>query len=156
MATSAGLIRGDGHLGSLRIRAPERRRRTASTGSGLALADREALDRAQAFLLADERATTREFGSSPQRPPDTGRSRRSMRNPATTCERVRELIAWPRIRDDDWRKGFLAGIFDAEGSCSRGVLRISNTDAELIDWTTYCLRRFGFDFVIERARRTGA
>ena len=30
------------------------------------------------------------------------------------------LIGWPEIRSSDWRKGFLAGIFDAEGSYSGG------------------------------------
>ncbi len=57
-------------------------------------------------------------------------------------ERVRETIDWPRQPTDDWCKGFLSGIFDAEGGRSRGILRISNTDQVIVDWTTYCLRRF--------------
>src|SRR5437879_3166500 len=35
-------------------------------------------------------------------------------------DRIRELIEWPRAADDNWCKGFLAGIFDAEGSYLRG------------------------------------
>ena len=37
-----------------------------------------------------------------------------------------EVIATPDIRTGSWHAGFLAGVFDAEGSHSRGVLRISN------------------------------
>jgi DNA repair photolyase len=62
---------------------------------------------------------------------------------------VREAIRWPMSPSDEWGKGFLAGMFDAAGSGSTGVLRIANTDCELIDRTTSCLRRFGFDFVVE-------
>ena len=43
---------------------------------------------------------------------------------------------WPRRPADDWSKGFLAGIFDAEGGAQRGVIRIANTDPAIIDWTT--------------------
>ena len=57
-------------------------------------------------------------------------------------EAVRGLIRWPRHPSDDWVKGFL-GIFDAEGSFG-GVVRIANTDQEIIDWTRYGLRRLGF------------
>jgi DNA repair photolyase len=49
----------------------------------------------------------------------------------------------------DWCKGFLAGIFDAEGSYSGGILRISNTDSAIVEYTTDCLERLGFDFTIE-------
>ena len=57
------------------------------------------------------------------------------------------LIGWPDNPAADWRKGFLAGIFDAEGSYSRGILRISNTDPEIISWTVSSLESLGFDVV---------
>jgi DNA repair photolyase len=64
---------------------------------------------------------------------------------------IRQLITWPRTPSTEWCKGFLAGIFDAEGSCHKnGALRISNTDQVLIDQTASCLRRLGFSFVIEK------
>ncbi|MGD0239226.1 MAG: intein-containing Rv2578c family radical SAM protein [Streptosporangiaceae bacterium] len=53
----------------------------------------------------------------------------------------------------DWRKGFLAGIFDAEGSYSGGILRIPNTDPEIINWITSSLESFGFDFAMEPRNR---
>ena len=53
---------------------------------------------------------------------------------------------------DDWCKGFLAGIFDAEGIFSGGVIRISNTDPAIIDWTTCCLPAARLPFVVEDTR----
>jgi DNA repair photolyase len=66
--------------------------------------------------------------------------------------RVSELILWPRSPGADWCKGFLAGIFDAEGSCGE-VIRIANTDPEIIEWTAFCLRRLDFPYVVEDRRR---
>ena len=46
-------------------------------------------------------------------------------------------------------KGFLAGVFDAEGSYSQGLLRISNKDVQIIsDIETSC-KKLGFKTVIE-------
>jgi DNA repair photolyase len=64
-------------------------------------------------------------------------------------ERIEALISWPVAPTDSWCKGFLAGIFDAEGGYSDGVLRISNTDPAIIAYTSLCLQRFGFSFVTE-------
>ena len=61
---------------------------------------------------------------------------------------IRDLVRWPRHPENDWCKGFLSGIFDAEGSAGP-VVRISNTDDEIIAWTEYCLRRLQFDHVVE-------
>ena len=69
--------------------------------------------------------------------------------------RLEEMIRWPLSPNDDWRKGFLAGIFDAEGSCGREALRISNKDRLILDWTTSCLRHFRFDCGEEPPRPNG-
>jgi DNA repair photolyase len=65
---------------------------------------------------------------------------------------IKELIAWPRRTSLEWYKGFLAGIFDAEGSFGSGVIRISNGDPVIIDWTTFACRRLGLPFVVENVR----
>ncbi|MGH3921537.1 MAG: intein-containing Rv2578c family radical SAM protein, partial [Pseudonocardiaceae bacterium] len=62
---------------------------------------------------------------------------------------ISDLIAWPLVESLDWRKGFLAGIYDAEGSCSGGVLRIHNTDGLIIAQILACLERLRFDAVVE-------
>jgi DNA repair photolyase len=143
-----GLIRGDGHVGSYSY---ERAGRTRGDVHGfrLALKDLEALVRARKYL-SSEGIRTDEFefkqaagyGSIPAiRTQSRGK-----------VQRVRDVIEWPRRASDDWCKGFLAGIFDAEGSFSES-LRISNTDPGIIDWITWCLRRFGFNYVVEDMRR---
>jgi DNA repair photolyase len=146
-----GMIRGDGSLGHYSYVRPGR-----TIGDvyrfRLALADGEALGRSREFLRlnsvgTDEFAFQREVGAN--RPITAIRSQSRV-----SFERVTELIAWPRFPNLAWVKGFLAGIFDAEGSCSRGILRISNTDEPIITWTVACLKRLGFDCVVER--RPGA
>jgi DNA repair photolyase len=141
-----GMVRGDVHLDSF-ISRPTGRPPQMRHTFRLALIDAPALQRSRAYLL-DSGVETGEFlfaaanGESQPITPISTQAR-------PRVDRIRELIAWPRTTTDDWRKGFLAGIFDAEGSCSRGILRIHNTDPTIIDWTTFCLRRFGFDFIVE-------
>ncbi|MGC1165349.1 MAG: radical SAM protein [Solirubrobacterales bacterium] len=69
-------------------------------------------------------------------------------------ERIRGLIRWPSSPSDEWSRGFLAGIFDAEGSCS-GSLRISNKDRKMIDATVSGLRRLGFSHRLEGPNAIG-
>jgi DNA repair photolyase len=71
----------------------------------------------------------------------------------SNLERTEKLIRWPLSPSDSWRKGFLAGIFDAEGHRNVAVLRIANADEVLIGWALDCLRHFGFDAVLEDVRR---
>jgi DNA repair photolyase len=68
-------------------------------------------------------------------------------------EQIRSLIAWPDAVTRSWSAGFLAGIFDAEGSLSQCVFRIPNTDPEIIGWIERCLRILGFRFTTEHIDR---
>ncbi|MFG2053779.1 intein-containing Rv2578c family radical SAM protein [Micromonospora sp. NPDC048930] len=130
-----GMVRGDAHLGS-RFR--------------LALADEEALDRTERFLTEAGVETRRSSAA-----PVTGK-RRALTTLRTARQRdveaIAELIRWPDEPADDWRLGFLAGIFDAGGSCSRGVFRISGGD-EILDRAASALDHFGFRGVIEHPGR---
>ncbi len=137
----SGLIRGDGHLGSYVYPRGEVHR------FRLALADQEALDRAGAYLRELGVATDEfdfQLAVGERRPMRAIRSQRR-----AEVALVRELIAWPWRPNDAWRKGFLAGIFDAEGSCSNGVWRVPNTDAAIIEQTVASLRHFGFRATVE-------
>jgi DNA repair photolyase len=117
------------------------------------LVDLEALDRTRRFL-AEADVETGELLF--QRAAVAHREVRAVRtHTGATVQRIRELIAWPLSPSDDWRKGFLAGIFDAEGSCGKEALRISNEDRLLLDWIAACLGHFGFDHVEEPARPNG-
>lgn len=140
-----GLIRGDAHLGEHPLVRKNGRIDTMYQFR-LALCDEQALLRAQDFLL-DFEVATHEFKF--QHAVGARRAVHGIRTSTSRkLEQVRGLIAWPSAPGNDWRKGFLAGIFDAEGSFSQGILRIPNTDGEIIDWTVESLRAFGFDYVV--------
>lgn len=48
--------------------------------------------------------------------------------------------------DSEWQRGWLAGIFDAEGSHGKDALRICNTDERILALITESLTAFGFSF----------
>jgi DNA repair photolyase len=145
----SGVIRGDGTL--KRSTYP----RPGGTswdlyGFRLPPADVESLDRTTEFLRLDAVATRVVAVSAATA---VHRPLRAIRTQARAgYERIAELIAWPLLPTLSWTKGFLAGIFDAEGSCSRGILTISNTDDELIWWITVCIRRLGLTCTVEHPR----
>jgi DNA repair photolyase len=142
-----GMIRGDAHLGSYAYDRPGR-------ASGevhrfrLAVVDQEALDRTREYL-AQAGVAVKEFCFAEA----SDRSRRMMAIRAAARDQARfiqRLIEWPSSPVPDWRKGFLAGIFDAEGSCGGEALRIANTDPEIIGWAISSLQSLGFDVASDR------
>jgi DNA repair photolyase len=140
-----GLIRGDGHLNSYKYEDRNGRRQQLHQFR-LALTDLEALKRAKRYLeeevgVVTQEAAFRSFGRHSMRAIRT----QSRNNVAA----ITDLIRWPRRPRAEWCKGFLAGIFDAEGSHNGEAVRISNTDPELIDWIAWSLRLLGFQLVIE-------
>jgi DNA repair photolyase len=143
-----GLIRGDATMGVYDY-SGRRRGRDVLYQFRLALADLEALRRAQAFLR-DMAVEAAEFEFQAAR--EGYRAMRAIRTSSSGCfDRICEIIEWPAADRDglDWQKGFLAGIFDAEGSYSGGVLRVSNMDPAIIDRTVESMTSLGFDAVIE-------
>jgi DNA repair photolyase len=64
-------------------------------------------------------------------------------------DHVDEMVEWPRAAGEDWCKGFLAGMFDAQGSNSRSGLSISNEDPELLEWIGWCFWRLRFRTVTD-------
>ncbi|HEX3647877.1 MAG TPA: radical SAM protein, partial [Pseudonocardiaceae bacterium] len=59
------------------------------------------------------------------------------------------LLAWPAARNDNWHKGFLAGVFDARGGRSSRVLRIRNADPEVVRAVLAGFERFRFAYTVE-------
>ena len=143
-----GVIRADGHIGSYSYERVGRRHGDVHRFR-LALADLEALRRTRAYLdehsLATQEFLFHEATATQRRITAIRTSSRG------NVMAIQDLIQWPRTPQADWCKGFLAGIFDAEGSHG-GVIRISNTDGEIIGWTEYCLRRLGFSSVLEQTK----
>jgi len=86
---------------------------------------------------------------------------RSGRRPGTgdaeALHRTRDYLArcggqrpdWPGSPGADWRKGFLAGVFDAAGSHDRGILRFASTDRAITGWTIACLAGLGLGVAVE-------
>jgi len=141
-----GMIRGDAHLASRQY------------GPGwwnhqfrLALTDDEALDRTRLYLGREGIGTSKFIFS------EASGNRRNLNAirafSRVRVETIRRLIEWPIWPDPEWRKGFLAGVFDAEGGYNQGVWRISNTDPEIIGWTVSSLKAFGFDVMVEDLNR---
>jgi DNA repair photolyase len=147
-----GMIRGDGNLGSYTYERAGRSHGDVHRFR-LALADEEALARSEQYLRTFAVETTRFLFSAAV---GAHREVQAVRASArATVEQVRDLVRWPLLPSLSWIKGYLAGIFDAEGSCSGGILRIANSDPEILHWITLCLARLGFSSVLEPPRANG-
>jgi DNA repair photolyase len=141
-----GLIRGDGHIGF-----PQYVRKGGADGTlsqfRLAMTDQAALKRAQEYLL-EFAIPTRSFVF--QEATATARQVHAIRASARSqVEGIVRIVRWPLEFSQEWCAGFLAGIFDAEGSYSHGILRISNTNPVIVKFMEDCLTRLGFSFVAE-------
>ncbi|HET8681436.1 MAG TPA: intein-containing Rv2578c family radical SAM protein [Micromonosporaceae bacterium] len=98
------------------------------------------------------RGTIRDDGRVGSTEPEAvDRTTRYLSDLGSAEERLRS--GWPQRPSVDWRMGFLAGIYDAKGSHSGGILRITSTDPEIIRHTSECLREFGFSFAVEDRRQ---
>jgi DNA repair photolyase len=145
-----GMIRGDALLASYTY--PRR-------GGGswtqynfrLALVDDDGLERTSKYLALHGIETTFfpfQLATDTRKPLNAIRCYRR-----EGVERIRELVTWPMVPSSSWQKGFLAGIFDAEGSCAKDVIRISNTDPEILCRVTGALDAHQFTYVVEDLRR---
>ncbi len=116
----------------------------------LALADFEALARAEDYLSG--------FGIRVQNFvfQKASTNRREMRAIRTHALEqitvIQALVRWPTAPSREWYGGFLAGIFDAEGSFSQTVFCISNTDGGIIAQIVLGLEHFGFKYVLEHTK----
>jgi DNA repair photolyase len=144
-----GVIRGDGHLGLYRYSRPGRAHGDQHRFR-LAMADVEALDRAALFLadfgIGTDRFTFQEEKTARQRVEAIRTSSRA------NVAAITRLIEWPDRGESDWMRGFIGGIFDAEGSYSDGCIRIANTDSRMIGVLSDGLRALSFDSIVETPR----
>jgi hypothetical protein len=131
-----GLIRGDGHLGVYRYQRAGR-----ANGDQyrfrLAMADTDALERASSYL--SEFGVGTDWFLFQQERTNRRRMEAIRTSSRASIAAIERLIGWPEHYEGDWARGFAAGIFDAEGSFSGGIVRIANTDATMINATTSSL-----------------
>jgi DNA repair photolyase len=60
-----------------------------------------------------------------------------------TADPIDELTGWPDGPGDDWRRGFLAGVFDSEGELDEHGARIGRRDPDLVQ---LALKHLGVEF----------
>ncbi|WP_370323842.1 radical SAM protein [Euzebya sp.] len=147
-----GMVRGDGTWGTYRY---ERGGRTTEVHRfRLALVDDEPLVRTARYLEGFGVPTDRfRFAAATATRKEVQAIRTSRR---ASVARIEELIRWPvHEADEEWMRGFLAGIFDAEGSHAGTVMRISNADEDILAWTCRCMTALGVEHVREPARENG-
>jgi DNA repair photolyase len=141
-----GMIRGDGHLASYEYIRPGRAHGDVHRFR-LALVDLEALQRSREYLK-DSQIFTQQFLF--QEAVGGRRPIHAIRTQARAqVESIRGLIAWSANPSISWTKGFLAGIFDAEGHYDGWSLRFSNTDLEILGKIASALDRLGFHSRLE-------
>jgi DNA repair photolyase len=146
-----GIVRGGGLLGVYYYNRAGGVNGSVVHQFRLALADEEALERASRYLL-EFGVATRNFVF--QRAFAGRRDIHAIRaSSRASVEHVKEMISWQVSPSESWRRGFLAGIFDAEGSYGANTLRIHNTEPEIIERITECLEMMGFRFIVETLRR---
>ncbi|WP_424185518.1 intein-containing Rv2578c family radical SAM protein [Actinokineospora sp. G85] len=61
-------------------------------------------------------------------------------------------VDWPRTPTDEWRKGLLAGVFDADGTFAHRILRLPNLGPRALAAVEEALSRFGFQHALEQRR----
>lgn len=156
----AGIIRGDGTL-----KRYDYSGRCTRVGRGapqktdvqhhfrLALADFDALDRVADYLTFIGVETRRfEFAAAV----GARKPMQAIRNHTVEAfERLKNLVQEERLGDPEWLRGWLAGIFDAEGGTTSGAIRIHNTDADILALTDRALGLMGFRTVRDVTQPNG-
>jgi DNA repair photolyase len=141
-----GMVRGDAHLKVYRYQRAGRAHGDVHRFRP-PLADVERLHRTREYLAEAGIATDWfEFSSATDRVRAMSAIRTSS---AGSVAGIAGLVEWPSRPSEAWHRGFLAGIFDAEGARSQHVLRVTNADTELLTRTQVALAHFGFDAVLE-------
>ncbi|MER7008364.1 intein-containing Rv2578c family radical SAM protein [Dactylosporangium sp. NPDC000555] len=59
------------------------------------------------------------------------------------------LLDWPQAPERDWRLGFVAGLYDADGGPAGGLPRFNAVDKVVVDWLVECLTVLGFAAVVD-------
>lgn len=123
-----------------------RRRKAPSERARLRLVDLEGLRRTRRYLADVEILRSEDFLFLQATAGDAPPMRPAHRQEANA---VRRVIEWPVVRSNEWARGFLAGVFDSEGSFEDGVLRLVCGEGRIFDEVTGCLALFGFDIAME-------
>lgn len=116
----------------------------------IALVDKEPLDRIEKYLKKLEIKYPERRGFNKSNPEYKDIEKLEIRS-KESLKKLKDFIYSDYSNEDDYKKGFIAGFFDAEGSCSKvAALRISQIKENgLISKSVEILSSYGFDSVIE-------
>lgn len=145
----SGMITGDGAMGIYDYSGKYQRKGKKAPQKNdvqyhfrLALKDTEALYRSKEFLNYFGITTTNfDFDNG-----DRGTLEAIRTHSKDQYIKIKKLIEYSS--GEEWRRGWLAGIYDAEGSFS-DVIRISNYDPEVNKITQKSFKELGFNAIIE-------
>jgi DNA repair photolyase len=147
----SGIIRGDGVLGTYEYKARKGIGKEKQSHFRLFMRDKEPVSRAKSYL---ERfgVPVSDFTFTIQSGEYAGRSYDGIRNHSKSANaKIESLVAISE--DAHWRRGWIAGFFDAEGSaCGGACLRMSNGNQKWLDVTKSALDHFDFDSVFEHGK----
>jgi DNA repair photolyase len=135
-----GMVRGD-----CAIRSGGVAQAGGTRGARRTLVDIEALRRMRRYLAAADVAT-------PDALPAEARASNgdaAVAGGQAPPDRIQHVARWPASPSLDWAKGFLAGLFDAEGTYSRGILRIAGGSPEMLALCAAMLEALRFDAAME-------
>lgn len=135
----SGMIKGDAHLKKHNIA-----KKGYSYQFRLALIDNEPLIDCQKYL--------KEFGVKTNWFEFNEKMNGIRTNKEVNIERIRFIIK--NIKDKEFLRGFIAGVFDAEGSIYKNTLSIANSDYSILSTIRYGLKLFDFDFGESKDKRS--
>lgn len=69
-----------------------------------------------------------------------------------SIEQIKNIIEWSE--SIEYRRGFLAGLYDAEGSFDGNTVRFSNSDPVIIQYLDKSLKSFGFLCIRDKPKQT--
>jgi intein/homing endonuclease len=130
----SGVIQGDGHLGVCKLQYL----------FTLRMKDIEAINRTEKYL-DDLKIKSKRF--------QYNSSTSLMFGIRTTTKekyfKIKQIIEERDFSNKEFCRGFLAGIFDAEGSCQKNSIRIYNTNSIILKEIKDALTFLGFNYVFE-------
>lgn len=138
-----GMIEGDGLLKTYNYSDS-----TTQHQFRLVLKDNEALERTERYLKYFN-ITVKQFIFK-----NRNEHYPAIRTSSRECfEKITTLITKPGFKSAQWNRGYLSGIYDAEGSMCKNyhskVIRIHNSDEEIISTIKKALDNCGFDYIRE-------
>lgn len=141
----SGMIRGDGHLAKYDYNG------IRQCCFRLALKEKEGVDRTREYLAHfGIKVNDFKFPMVDRATKQTVFHIAIRKMGIFNYEKIQSLIEWSESQE--WLRGFMAGIYDAEG-CKGDAKRLVNSDQQILDTYIKCLETFGFRYVFDKAKK---